>query len=572
MRTLLVFGSSLILGIAFVACGGGATPTGSGGATSTSSGGGTSTGGGGHGGGSGGAGGAGGSGGAPAPIVWGPCPENTAYTSGTVVECATIDMPLDHASPGGEQIPIFVARLRSGKAGAAQLWMIDGGPGSSGEDFFWGLTDEFAAMIPDVDIYVPAHRGTGRSAGLVCAGEAHGTPADVELSPAEWQSCIQELQGKWGAKLALFNVTGAAQDLGTLIERAREPASKVFVYGLSYGTYLGLRYLELYPEQADGVILDSIVTPGTMFISKADEYFDPVAHQYADLCKADATCNAKLGPDPWTKIQSIVAAVHGGHCAEAGFTPETLRYVLGGGMMGWYSRLMSLALLYRLDRCSPEDVTAIQTDKDIWLSPYDLDGFSHGLEANVSFSELWESPAPSAMDLVARNDAALFSLNWGAARADAYGAWPRYTPDEHQLSWPTTSVPVLMLNGTLDTETPFDLAKQAETSLAGPHHTFVSLPNAPHGGGYQSPTLPDNLPCGVTIMASFVKDPKAAPDTSCIAAMKPLAFEDAKRAKVFFGTGSVWENIPPAPQPPPPRAPHTRLPGWTAGHARPNRR
>jgi pimeloyl-ACP methyl ester carboxylesterase len=490
-------------------------------------------------------------GGVVQPVAWGPCPEETGYTVEPGNECATIDVPLDHEDPQGETIPLFVARRLSGKAGAPQLWLLDGGPGSSGEDFFWGLVGQLAQALPDVDIYVPAHRGTGRSAGLTCAGEAHGTPRDVELSPEEWKACSEELTAKWGKKLAFFNTTSAAKDTGLVIDRVRAPDQKVFLYGLSYGTYLLWRYLALFPDQASGVIQDSIVSPGELFVSQVDQSFEPVLADYAALCKADALCSSKLGPDPMDRIAKLFTAVDGGHCAAAGFDRALLRQTLGQSLMGWRARLLGLAVAYRLERCAPEDLTALQAFKDLYYSPYDLDGFSHGLEVNIDFSELWESPAPSAAEMKARGTSRLASIDWGVEHADVYFYWSKYPADAYALAWPTTKLPMLMLNGTLDTETPFDTAHVAAAHYQGAHQTFVTLPGSPHGGGYQSPTtLADALPCGVKIIGSFVTAPEAAPDTSCIAAMKPVEFEDVKFAKSFFKTGSVWENVPPAPAKP----------------------
>jgi pimeloyl-ACP methyl ester carboxylesterase len=492
-------------------------------------------------------------GGVTKPVSWGECPADTGYTAEPGSECATVDVPLDHDAPEGETISLFVARRLSGKPNAPQLWLLDGGPGSSGEDIFWGLIDQFAQAMPDVDLYVPAHRGTGRSAGLVCTGEAHGTPRDVELSPEEWKACADEVTAKWGKKLAFFNATSAAKDLGQLVDRTRAPDQKVFLYGLSYGTTLVWRYLQLFPDQVTGVIQDSVVSPGTLFISTTDRDFEPVLKSYAELCKADALCTSKMGADPIDRLQKIFTAVDGGHCAESGFDRTLLRQTLGQSLMGWRARLFAFALPYRIDRCAPEDVTALKAFRDLWYQPYDLDGFSHALESNIAFSEIWESPAPTAAALKALPLTKLASLDWGAERADVYFYWPKYTPDAYVNAWPTTKIPMLMVNGTLDTETPIDTALVASKHFNGPHQTFVKLPNSPHGAGYQSPTtLADGLPCGIDIMASFVKAPEAAPDTSCIAAMKPISFEDVKFAKSFFGTGSVWENVPPVPSPPGP--------------------
>ena len=309
--TIALFISSLAAG-----CGGGESP----GATTSS--------------------GAGGQpdGGMVQPVAWGPCPDPSGYTLEPGHECATIEVPLDHQKPEGETIPFFVARKLSGKVGAPQLWLLDGGPGSSGEDMFWGLVGQFAQAMPGVDLYVPAHRGTGRSAGLTCAGEAHGTPRDVELSPEEWKACSEELTAKWGEKLAFFNTTSAAKDLGLAVERSRTPDQKVFLYGLSYGSYLVWRYLQLYPEQPAGVIQDSVVSPGALFVSQVDQSFEPVLKDYAALCKADTLCSAKLGPEPMDRITKLFGAVDGGHCAAAGFDRTLLRQTLGQSLMGWRAR------------------------------------------------------------------------------------------------------------------------------------------------------------------------------------------------------------------------------------------
>ncbi len=54
-----------------------------------------------------------------------------------------------------------------------------------------------------------------------------------------------------------FSVTSAASDLAYIIEN-EQSANDVFVYGLSYGTYLVERVMHLAPAGVKGYILDSI--------------------------------------------------------------------------------------------------------------------------------------------------------------------------------------------------------------------------------------------------------------------------------------------------------------------------
>ena len=43
-------------------------------------------------------------------------------------------------------------------------------------------------------------------------------------------------------------------------------------------------------------------------------------------------------------------------------------------------------------------------------------------------------------------------------------------------------------------------------------------------------------------MGSFVANPHAPVDTSCIARMRPIVFDDERFPQLFFGTTNVWEN------------------------------
>ncbi|WP_140797056.1 transposase [Myxococcus xanthus] len=54
------------------------------------------------------------------------------------------------------------------------------------------------------------------------------------------------------------------------------------------------------------------------------------------------------------------------------------------------------------------------------------------------------------------------------------------------------------------------------------------------------------LPDGTThlVTASFIQNPHAPPDTSCLAAMSPVPFDDRGAARIYFGAAftSVWDN------------------------------
>jgi hypothetical protein len=93
---------------------------------------------------------------------------------------------------------------------------------------------------------------------------------------------------------------------------------------------------------------------------------------------------------------------------------------------------------------------------------------------------------------------------WGAGRAG---------PEEDQPV--SSTVPTLLLSGGFDPITPTAWARQVAATL--PHSTLVTFPTLGHGIAL-SPGCPQD------IVGAFLRDPAAAPDTSCIAGMPPPAF------------------------------------------------
>ena len=77
-----------------------------------------------------------------------------------------------------------------------------------------------------------------------------------------------------------------------------------------------------------------------------------------------------------------------------------------------------------------------------------------------------------------------------------------------------SGVPTLLISGSFDTLTSLAGAKAAAAKLS--HATIISIPGIGH---FVSPASP----CAQDVIVSFLADP-AAPNTSCVGALKPQAF------------------------------------------------
>ena len=476
----------------------------------------------------------------------------------TSAECVTVSVPLDWAQPENSKVDFFVKRvIGSGVGDHRQLWLLQGGPGVAG-DAFESLAAELSASDPLLDIYLPDHRGTGRSSKLDCSLARSTINFD-------YAGCLKEMKIKWGFDgLGAFNTTNAARDVGYVIEHTVSEDTQVHVYGVSYGTYWAQRYLQLFPTQPTAVVLDGLCQSGLCSYLKAGYWTDRVGKKYLAECGADAMCSGMLGSDPTAKVKQAIAKAGQHGCA--GFTAidgAALRRVFSWFLTSFELRALIPATTYRVIRCNADDVTALKQFEltmttDASIGTTDIKGMqtaqslaSDMLGRNIAFSELEPSPAPTKQELANLLDGAVFTTQDASLR-DEYDSWPKYAHDPWVGNYPSSSAPILMMNGTLDPQTPEEFA-----DIVAPHYPrafqgLVVFPRAAHGVIEQSPVssqLPSTSPakptCGMNLWSQFLKSPTRTLDTSCTGQIQAHDFAgNPELAQHFFGTESMWGTEP----------------------------
>lgn len=487
----------------------------------------------------------------PPPVEWAACSLNTDGKKQPQAECATIQVPLAANNPNGPTIDYFVKRFRtsSGK-GSRALWMLQGGPGASGFAME-GLAEYFASVYPDVDYYIPDHRGTGRSTRLGCKTEESPTSEEgLTITDAEWPSCLQSVTTEWGDRLKQFNVTNAANDVGVALARMKTEGQPTFVLGVSYGTYLAHRYAQLFPNQADGIVFDSMFPVGGS-LAQQDADADEAARDFLGECAKNAFCRGKLGDDPWGKAQALLSKLKAGHCSEIASpvapTHVLMRQAFGQFLMHPIYRRYIPAILYRLDRCEPRDVTALKYLVGQLTGPQPASPetrlWGWVLSLNITLSELWEQPAPTVAQLDAIRERSVASRDVTTFFEFNSGTWPTYPSDEYTGKWATSDAPMLFLNGGLDPATLLRKARVAKSQFTKPHQHWVEIPTAGHTALAGTSQTTDNRLCGTVMLMDFIENPKGELDTSCIAKVAPLEFEKLVPTynQAFFGTSDPWE-------------------------------
>ncbi|MFF0449567.1 alpha/beta fold hydrolase [Streptomyces sp. NPDC004609] len=187
------------------------------------------------------------------------------------LECATLKVPLDYRSPGGRTIDIAVSRMATSVPGKRRgvLLLNPGGPATPGIGLPADMAKEMPkAVLERYDLIGFDPRGAGRSTPGGCGltlDEAFRDKSPYRPETfGEDVAWARRVAGKCRTsptayRLPHITTRNTARDMDAI--RTALGEQKISYLGISYGSYLGAVYTQMFPRRADRFVLDSAVDP-----------------------------------------------------------------------------------------------------------------------------------------------------------------------------------------------------------------------------------------------------------------------------------------------------------------------
>jgi pimeloyl-ACP methyl ester carboxylesterase len=439
---------------------------------------------------------------------------------GSRLRCGTISVPRDYDHPGGGtfKLAIVVIHPLVQEPQADPVLFIQGGPGSPLTIHAARIAHgESATLARNRDLILVDQRGAGRSEPALCPDLsrqqlgvfAHeGSPDDILAAwRGTYSDCRRQL-ARNGIDPAWFGTSVTVRDLE--IVRRTLGVPRWNIYGRSYGTEVVMTLVALYPNTLRAVVLDSVYPPDPLPLTRT-QTFDAALEALFQACRSDPSC-AAAHPDLATTYREAMAAL--------ATAPLTITLPPGSGssqiVLGPapFRAVVDLALYYRrLLAMLPRMIQSVHDRDAASLKPF---------VAHLTQQFVTESPG-DAVVVECRDRPGLQALPATSTGVDGPGiidiqgicrGWIAPGPPASIAS--ATSIPTLLLTGTIDPVTPPPFARIVAAKMGSRAHV-VEFPYVGHD-------IEESTPCGASLVTQFILSPEAPLNTACVAEVPPVAF------------------------------------------------
>ncbi|MGO8981934.1 MAG: alpha/beta fold hydrolase [Streptosporangiaceae bacterium] len=396
--------------------------------------------------------------------------ENGGYRA----DCGTLVVPEDRADPRSRLIALPVIRILARSSHPlAPIFRLNGGPGVTNMTF-----PDASRLAAQHDVVMVGYRGVDGSSVLNCpeVTAALNSSADylgkasLSAYSQAFASCAQRLE-RDGVDLAGYTLAEQADD----IEAARVALGykRIDLLSESEGTRLAMIYAWRYPNSVDRSAMIGVNPPGNFLYSGAE--IDQGIERYSALCAQQPACRARTG-NLAASMQHTAAHMP----SRWYFLPIKPGNVRVGTFLG-LTEATSVDAPLSGPNTLDSWISAAQGDPSgLWLLSL-LSGltlpqsFVWGEFASIGMADAHpvERYYSSGADRGSIIGNPLAEFIWGAGAL--VHAWPANPGENQYTSVQNSSVPTLLIGGTLDFETPAQNAtKELLPHLSNGHQVILS--------------------------------------------------------------------------------------------------
>jgi pimeloyl-ACP methyl ester carboxylesterase len=443
----------------------------------------------------------------PARIVWRNC--------GVRLQCARLRVPLDWRRPNRKQIELAVIQHLASRPNAriGSMFINPGGPGESGVELVRNAgaeLDAWGAGRFNVVSWDP--RGTNASDPVRCFTSQASEKRfwrGVQIPTTATQSRAYERKaidlahrcGRVSGKLlAHISTADSARDLDYL--RRLVGDRRLTYVGISYGSFLGQTYANMFPGRVRAMMLDSIVDQKAWVQSAEARNAATVAptaevfKQFLALCQRAGRARCALAGHPETAARRVARLFR-----RARRAPIPAPHADPAGQLSYSDLLLTTLSPLRTPEAWPRYAQELDAAANGDASA--LEDAARTVRTPGAFSKATTSAAIQCLDGPARGPVSAWRkvirhltklselsgpfqgwTQWAPCAAN----WPARSTDRYTGPWNRrTKNPILLINNLYDPSTGYRGAQRAERLLGN----AVLLTNA----GYGHPSYADPSRC-----------------------------------------------------------------------------
>ncbi|QVQ50725.1 alpha/beta fold hydrolase [Spiractinospora alimapuensis] len=250
-------------------------------------------------------------------VTWVDCDDESVPD---VMECASVEVPLDWSEPDGETLVLDVSRAPATGEAERTVFFLPGGPGGSGLVRLSASIDHIADLRERVDVVTWDPRGSEGSRGNIhwpdlaaCLEGPTMTAAprdedEFAQLTAENIAAFEDCHASAPKLVENMDSVSHARDLDAVREAVG--ATEMNALANSYGGVVAVSYARTFPDRVRTMFLDSAVDHVFSFEEEQNADYPNLERQfgaYQDWCAEDDSC-ALHGEDVEARWQALVAA------------------------------------------------------------------------------------------------------------------------------------------------------------------------------------------------------------------------------------------------------------------------